>query len=806
MIDMIRGLSIKQKLLLTLIFPSVISLIFAGIFLILLELSEFKKNIRDDLSTLAVLIGNRSTAALLYDDEELGSENLAVLNAMPELLVACIYDARGGVFSQLSKTVPEALTCPASVKDEKTRFEKVYLFVVEPIIVDADMLGTVYIHADFTQAYWRKIQFTGLLFIVLVGVSILTFILSSPLLRFISSPIKKLVNTVNAISDTKNYSLRAVKVNNDELGVLVDAFNDLINTVETQNHSLIRAKNRYLTLYNDNPTMVFNLKDDGRILSVNHTGAKQLGLTVEELQDRFIFDFILPNDLPNMQSLIRRCIASPLLVHKQGFSLVAHNGHNIWVRATAKLFENENQQNSLLVVCEDITEAHTLSNKIAYQASHDALTGLANRSEFDRYISELVKLVHVDNSLHTLCYMDLDQFKVINDTCGHPAGDELLRQFSDLLRKNVRRQDFVARLGGDEFAVLMHNCSIDEAYQACEKIRDTVQDFHFGWEDRSFTVGVSIGISTISATSGNGIDPLTEADAACYAAKDQGRNRVHVFRPDDEALALRRGEMQWVSIIQQGLKQNRFCLFGQPIASFNEEDDQGLHFETLIRYRDDKGHIIPPGAFLPAAERYNLAPALDRWVISHLFEWIANKPDFLDNLSLCSVNLSGVSLSDEYMLPFISEQFRLWAIPTHKICFEITETAAIANLACATKFIHYLRERGCSFSLDDFGSGLSSFAYLKNLPVDFLKIDGLFVKDIVDDKVDLAMVKAINEVGNIMGKKTIAEFVENEEIFKLLSELGVHYAQGYVIGKPVPLDELKRIDPFAAMSKGAGHT
>ncbi|MDD5460274.1 MAG: EAL domain-containing protein [Methylococcales bacterium] len=806
MIDKIRGLSIKQKLLLTLIFPSVISLIFAGIFLILLELSEFKKNTRDDLSTLAALIGNRSTAALLYDDKELGKENLAVLNAMPELLVACLYDAHGGVFSQLSKASSEALTCPASIKYENTRFEKVYLFVVEPIVVDADMLGTVYIHADFTQAYWRKIQFTGLLFIVLVGVSIFTFILSSPLLRFISSPIKKLVNTVNAISDTKNYSLRALKVNNDELGVLVDAFNDLINTVETQNHSLIRAKNRYLTLYNDNPTMVFNLKDDGRILSVNHTGAKQLGLTVEELQDRFIFDFILPNDSPNMQSLIRRCMASPLLVHKQGFSLVAHNGHNIWVRATAKLFENENQQSSLLVVCEDITEARTLSNKIAYQASHDALTGLANRSEFDRYINELVKLVHVDNSVHALCYMDLDQFKVINDTCGHPAGDELLRQFSDLLRKSVRRQDFVARLGGDEFAVLMHNCSIDEAYQACEKIRDTIQDFHFGWGDRSFTVGVSTGISSINATSGNGIDPFTEADAACYAAKDQGRNRVHVFRPDDEALALRRGEMQWVSIIQQGLKQNRFCLFGQPIAPFNEKDDQGLHFETLIRYRDDKGHIVSPGAFLPAAERYNLAPALDRWVISHLFEWIANKPDFLDNLSLCSVNLSGVSLSDEYMLPFISEQFRLWAIPTHKICFEITETAAIANLSYATKFIHYLRERGCSFSLDDFGSGLSSFAYLKNLPVDFLKIDGFFVKDIVDDKVDLAMVKAINEVGNIMGKKTIAEFVENEEIFKLLNELGVDYAQGYVIGKPVPLDELKRINPFDAMSKGTTHT
>jgi EAL domain-containing protein (putative c-di-GMP-specific phosphodiesterase class I) len=376
----------------------------------------------------------------------------------------------------------------------------------------------------------------------------------------------------------------------------------------------------------------------------------------------------------------------------------------------------------------------------------------------------------------------------------------LLRQMGDLLRKNLRKHDFVARLGGDEFGILMYKCSLGEAFQGCEKIRDKINDFQFGWEDRSFNVGVSIGISSINATSGNAVELLKEADSACYAAKDKGRNRVHVFLPDDEALAQRHGEMQWVSIIQRGLEQNRFCLFGQPIVPISDIKEN-MHFETLVRYRDDNGLIVPPGAFLPAAERYNLAPALDRWVISNLFEWLANKPDFLDNLSICSINLSGVSLSDESMLKFITEQFSLWDIPTHKICFEITETAAIANLSSATKFINHLRERGSLFSLDDFGSGLSSFAYLKNLPVDFLKVDGFFVKDIVDDEVDLAMVRAINEVGHIMGKKTIAEFVENEAIFNLLNELGVDYAQGYGIGKPVPLEELRLIKPFAVSLK-----
>ena len=258
--------------------------------------------------------------------------------------------------------------------------------------------------------------------------------------------------------------------------------------------------------------------------------------------------------------------------------------------------------------------------------------------------------------------------------------------------------------------------------------------------------------------------------------------------------------MQWVEKIQQGLEQNRFCLYGQPIIPIAHHE-KGLHFETLVRYREADGRIIPPGAFFPAAERYSLAPSMDRWVVSHLFEWMATKPGFLEELSLCSVNLSGLSMSDKTMLAFLFEQFDKWKIPAHKICFEVTETAAIGNLSYATKFINQLKEHGCLFSLDDFGSGLSSFAYLKNLPVDYLKIDGLFVKDIIDDKVDLAMVKSINEVGHVMGKKTIAEFVENEQIFLLLSELGVDYAQGYGIGKPLPLDELKQIKPFQGCKK-----
>ncbi|MDD1640762.1 MAG: PAS domain S-box protein, partial [Methylococcaceae bacterium] len=394
----VGNLPIKRKLLLTFIVPSVISLLFAGLFLIVLEISEFQKNTRDDLSTLATIIGNRSTAALMFHDMELANENLAVLNTLPAVEAACLYDARGAVFAQLSKNNDKPLSCPLSIKDEKTRFETVHLLVVQPIIVDEEELGNVYIHADFTQAYWRKIEFTGLLFLVLVAVTTLTFFLTAPLLRLISSPIKKLVNTVKAISDTKDYSLRAVKVNDDELGVLVEAFNGLIGTVEAQNQSLTRAKDRYLALYDDNPTMVFNLSEYGLILSVNRTGAKQLGLAVEELQGCSVFHFIHPIDLPVMHTLVEHCLMNPLSVHKQELRQVCDNGRIIWVRATARLFENEQRQSSLLLVCEDVTEAHDLSEQIAYQASHDALTGLANRSEFDRHVIELVTLVHADRS------------------------------------------------------------------------------------------------------------------------------------------------------------------------------------------------------------------------------------------------------------------------------------------------------------------------------------------------------------------------------------------------------------------------
>jgi diguanylate cyclase len=436
----------------------------------------------------------------------------------------------------------------------------------------------------------------------------------------------------------------------------------------------------------------------------------------------------------------------------------------------------------------DITKAHRLVEQMAYQASHDSLTGLVNRREFESRLTRVLQTSHDEDSEHAVCYMDLDQFKIINDTCGHKAGDELLRRLSQQLEQNVRKRDTLARLGGDEFGLLMEHCNLQQATRVAEVLRKTVDEFRFQYKDKVFGVGVSIGLVPITDSTVDISEILSTADSACYEAKDQGRNRIQVFNIDDERLTQRNAEMQWVSQINRALEEDRFCLYYQTIMPVTGHEDEGEHYELLLRMRDEQDQIIPPGTFLVAAECYNLSPQLDRWVIDKALNWLMDNPDHLQKLAQCSINLSGLSLGDHNFLNEVVELFKETQIPPAKICFEITETAAIANLSSATVFIKTLKELGCKFALDDFGSGLSSYAYLKTLPVDYLKIDGTFVKDILNDQIDFEMVKSINDIGHIMGKQTIAEFVESEEILKKLKGIKVDYAQGFGIGKPQPIE------------------
>ncbi len=466
------------------------------------------------------------------------------------------------------------------------------------------------------------------------------------------------------------------------------------------------------------------------------------------------------------------------------------NGDLYWSREhICPLFDSNKQVSHFVATQEDVTDAKRRSEETSYQASHDLLTGLVNRREFESRLDRVIKSAKDDLSEHALCFMDLDQFKVVNDTCGHVAGDELLRQVGDLLLAHVRQRDTLARLGGDEFALLMEHCGIEQAYDTCQKIIDLLADFRFHWEDHVFSIGISIGLAQIDKHISNGNEVLAYVDGACYAAKDAGRNRVEVHTEDNERLKQRKGEIQWSSEINNALDENRFELYCQPIIPL-ADPDLDISYEVLLRLRMPDGTIVPPGAFLPAAERYNSIVRIDRWVIEHTLLWISRHAEALSHVRSISINLSGQSLGDEAMLGFIIREFQRGLVPVEKVKFEITETAAIANLRDATIFMRTLSEFGCRFALDDFGSGLSSFAYLKNLKVDVLKIDGMFVKDMLDDPIDFEMVKSINDIGHVMGLETIAEFVESDEIADKLREIGVDYAQGYAYGQPIPIDEI----------------
>jgi diguanylate cyclase (GGDEF)-like protein/PAS domain S-box-containing protein len=464
---------------------------------------------------------------------------------------------------------------------------------------------------------------------------------------------------------------------------------------------------------------------------------------------------------------------------------IENNYYSILITA----IKNESYVN---IYARNITQIKEAEHSLNYQATHDQLTNLFNRYAFESKLEIVLDDAHANEITSILLYIDLDQFKIVNDTCGHIAGDELLRQISNVFIGSIRDSDFLARLGGDEFGVILNNCKPRQGEHIAEKMLEAINDYRFLWEDKSFEIGASIGLVEINTLSDSVVSLLGQADVACYAAKDAGRNRLQVFRPD-QAIAQRQHEMHWVTRIPKALAENRFILYAQLIKPLNPLSDTKPHYEVLLRLKDEKGKIVPPGAFIPAAERYGLIHSLDMHVISKVFEQLHHFNRENAGKQFCiSINLSGHSLGNPHILSYIPDLIKQYEIDPADITFEITETAAISNLTAAINFITTLKSQGCHFALDDFGSGLSSFAYLKNLPVDYLKIDGAFIKDILHDPIDAAMVESINQIGHVMNIKTIAEFVENKDIEDRLISMKVDFAQGYGIEKPRPLDDILR--------------
>lgn len=472
--------------------------------------------------------------------------------------------------------------------------------------------------------------------------------------------------------------------------------------------------------------------------------------------------------------------AAAIMVRSDGATIAV-------IENAAAIRDSEGNFTGAALIVRDVSRERNLLREMAFQATHDPLTRLINRRQFERELSAVVEDALTSDNRHALMYIDLDQFKAINDSCGHLAGDQLLKQVAVHLGENIRRLDRLARLGGDEFGVLLRDCSIDKALEVAEALRHEIKDLRLHWEDRSFRISLSVGVVAITKDSGNLDEVLRAADAACYVAKDQGRNRVHFYQPDDELLAQRSTDMQWLHRLREAIDSDQLILHGQSIFPLGHVSQQPMMCELLVRMLDFDGRLVPPMTFIPAAERFNLMFDLDLWVIGSAFRQIATlcKENPQDK-RIFTINLSGQSLDHPDLELLIQELELKYRVDPHRVCFEITETSVIANMDRALGLMDQLRRRGFLFALDDFGTGLSSFAYLKKLPVDYLKIDGEFVRDILHDPVDKAMVDTIKRIGDVLGMMTIAESIEDDATCSLLTAMGIDYGQGYHLARPAP--------------------
>ena len=563
--------------------------------------------------------------------------------------------------------------------------------------------------------------------------------------------------------------------------------------------AVFQAKERAQVTLQSIGDAVITTDSEGRIDYMNPVAESLTGWENRDAQNRLIGDVMSVVDDATREiteSPVMRCLREgQMLGLAEHTVMVNRRGQEIAIQdSAAPIRDRAGNLIGAVMVFHDVSKERRLHRALRYQASHDALTGLINRREFENRLTAAVEDARQDSEArHALLYLDLDQFKLVNDTCGHPAGDQLLKQITGVLQSRVRGGDTLARLGGDEFGILLQDCSLDQSLRVADTLRQAIRDYRFVWQDGVLAVGVSIGIVGITSETPTVANVMSAADVACYSAKDSGRNRVQLYKPDH--VPERHREMHWVSKLTRACEDRSFELFYQPIVSIVQKDAAGgaapaerEHFELMLRLRDESGALIAPAEFIPAAERYNVMPSIDRWVVRQALErWVhragsGNKPFTI------AVNLSGTSLNDERFLEFLINELSQQPLAPGAICFEITETAAIANLSNVVYFMRELKSRGCHFALDDFGSGLSSFMYLKTLPVDYLKIDGQFVENIVRDPVDRSMVEAISQVGKAMGIATIAERVESQAVLDVLSRLGIEFAQGFHIAEPRPAE------------------
>jgi diguanylate cyclase (GGDEF)-like protein/PAS domain S-box-containing protein len=753
--------------------------------------------------SVATTLAANAPSWLLSNDLTALEELVESLKSLPHLQLALILDTEGKVRAstdpKLFNLVLDDAWSKQIIASGRQLWHDNMVDSIAEITANGQSIGfsRVILNTSAVQAELHAVTKKGMIYTAIA--IILGGLLAWIMVRTLTQRLKLLSEAADNIAEGKlDFSLPNSS-GRDEVARLTRDFSQMARALQEDLEErkrfeamLFAEKERALVTLHSIGDAVITTDTMGLVEFLNPVAEQLTGWLTEEAHGMHLTEvFCVINELTRIkiENPVEKALRHNGIVDISNHTLLIHrNGHEFSIEDSAAPIRNrDGKVIGVVLVFHDVTHSRKLAQEISYQASHDALTSLLNRREFELRLRSLISNAVDEHRQHALLYLDLDQFKVVNDTSGHSAGDELLRQLTFIMQAKIRDADMLARLGGDEFGVLLGNCPIDQAEHVAEELIEAVKSFHFCWGDKNFTIGASIGMVAITDESQDWASLLSNADTACYIAKEKGRNRVQVYHDQDVDLAQRHNEMHWVGRITKAFEDKRFLLYYQPITPTMAESTEPFHFEVLVRMLDEEGQIIVPGVFIPAAERYNLMTTLDRWVINNTLNWLtAHKTTPM----VCAINLSGHSIGDERFLDFVVKLIKEASVPPNHICFEITETAAIANLTRAIHFIRELKILGCRFSLDDFGSGLSSFAYLKNLPVDYLKIDGGFVKDMDHNDTNCAMVEAINSIGHTMKILTIAEFVENQAILNKLAGIGIDYAQGYGIARPAPLSGL----------------
>lgn len=804
-----NNLSIKTKTLLI----SVIPLIIACVLLSILFMWEHLSDVTDTLHKRG-----QETAKLLAPASEYGifSGNLTALKQLvyaaatdPEIAAITITDTEQNILANsnpglLNKGHHALITFSSPVYRSTVAIDDFDTALEATDNQDAkgklSLIGFVNVTMtdQFATKRQQQIIFDGILITIIFILS--TSFLASYLARGITSPIYKLAGAVRKI---KHGILdQTVHTNaGGELAILEDGINEMSHSLsemqererQQNEDALYFEKVKAQTTLESIGEGVIATDNEGRITYLNPAAEQLTGWSCPSAVGKSLNEvFLIRSSTTNapIQYPLDTCIRHGATVkHDALLVLLRQDGKEYVIQDTASPIKDK-QHNviGMVLVFHDVSNIQRMSDQLAYQATHDDLTGLINRREFESCLSEALSSAQETDTQHALCYIDLDQFKIINDTCGHQAGDDLLQQLSRHIKDKVRKGDIFARLGGDEFGVILMDCPMDKAEQIANAIKNTVQEYQYTWHGHSFSTGTSIGLVAISGDTTSMSELMMKADSACYIAKDNGRNRVHIYQPNDEDIIKRAGDMQWLQIIKHALEDNQFVLYRQEIRPIAADNNLPTHHEILVRMLDNNNRLIAPGVFIPAAERYQLMDNIDRWVITNTI--LCLQKYHLDDSLLFNINLSAQSICDPGFLDFLIGEFELYNVTPQAITFEITETAAMSNMSLAITFIETIKAMGCKFALDDFGSGLSSFGYLSSLPVDYIKIDGYFATELINNPVNYSIIEAVHRIGRVMGLQTIAESVENEAIYNKLVECGVDYVQGYGIEKPQPLETL----------------